>query len=137
MLVTQGMGRIAAGKFLELLREERGLKSADVAKKIGWSSKQIRRWEKETGDLPYLGVRKMLTLLRCPSEIFDELFDEDKTIADAIQAVGALLSREERGEHLALARTDPSVDAQIAHLEKTPEGRAGLKRAARRFLEQT
>jgi transcriptional regulator with XRE-family HTH domain len=135
-VVTQNMGRATVGKFLELLREQRGLRRADVAKQIGWSAKQIGRWETGMGELPYLGVRKMLTVLRCPPKIFDALFDDKKTVADAWQAVADLLSEEEHGKHLALARTDPSVDAQIAQLEKTPEGRAGLKKAARRFLEE-
>lgn len=108
------MGRFAAGKFLEVVREERGMTPSEAGRKIGWSGKQVRRWETGESEPPYAGVRKLLKLLGCPPLLFDGLLlDDSKTAADGIQVAGTFLAEEARKK-----QPDPLTPEQRTTMEQ-------------------
>jgi transcriptional regulator with XRE-family HTH domain len=88
---------VAAGKFLEVIRDTRGLSPDDAAQQIGYSSKQIRRWERAEFEPPYAAMRRLLDVLRCPPEALDTILRNGKTVIDGIKAAGDFLASEQNG----------------------------------------
>lgn len=130
--MSKGMGREAAGKFLKIVREAYDWNLDDVGNKIGWSGKQLGRWEKGENDAPYIGIRRLLALLNCPLEVFDELFGEGKTEADGIEAAGRFL----KGQTKKPTLLEADIQSQIRQIEQTDVGKKVLVEAAQRYLER-
>lgn len=125
----EGMNLEAAGTYLRVLRENRDLSRAKVAREVGVDQKTIENWEFGRVDPPSSKLARFLAAVRGnAADLYALLSDQTATEESGRQAAVHWLSHEQQSqvdaiiekhgadrvaEHLARKLHDPATIAQI------------------------
>jgi transcriptional regulator with XRE-family HTH domain len=127
------MGRLAAARYLSIIRDARGLTQEDLGRAVGVDKKTIQRWEGGAVDAPYEGVRRLIAVLRCSPDQYDDLLlNPNATYADSLTAAGEWLNIEAQ---LGLRDLADDIPSEVELEQLITEARTD--RSLRKILRST
>ena len=120
------MGRAAAGRYLEILLEERKIAIATAARRLGVAPRTLKRWLEGSYPPPADSFHMLVEMVGgSRDQAVDLLMDVEATPADGVRAAGEWLTTERRVQLADLAekiRTRDELEALIALWGRSRDG---------------